>query len=478
MLVPVILSGGSGVRLWPLSRRGYPKQFLPLLNHHTLFGETLGRCTRLDGAAPPVVVANQDHRFFVAEQMQRRGVEGGEILLEPCSRNTAPAIAAAAFRLLKTRDRQDTLMLVLPADHAIADVTAFARAVAAGREAALAGLLVTFGIVPARPETGYGYIRADRAAPPAGGAAFRVAEFVEKPDAAAAEHYFASGDFTWNSGMFLFRPEVFVEEIRNFQPEIAKHAEDSVTAAGVDMDFVRLDVEAFGACPSNSVDYAVMEHTDRAAVVPLDCGWSDVGAWSALWELGRKDAAGNAMGGDVLALDSRDSYIRSSHRLVAAVGVENLVIVETPDAVLVADRTRVQDVKQVVEQLIRAERKEAGLHRQVHRPWGTYDCIDAGERFQVKRITVNPGSQISLQKHYYRAEHWVVVRGTAEVTCDDQVITLTENQSTFIPLGSVHRLRNPGRMPLEIVEVQSGAYLGEDDIVRFDDAYGREKSGG
>lgn len=477
MLVPVILSGGSGTRLWPLSRRGYPKQFLPLLNRHTLFGETLDRCAGLDGTMPPLVVANQDHRFFVAEQLHRRGVKGGEILLEPCGRNTAPAIAAAAFRLLDTRDRKDSLMLVLPADHAIADMTAFARAVAAASEAARDGHLVTFGIVPARPETGYGYIRADRGTALAGGAAFRVAEFVEKPDAETAERYVASGDFTWNSGMFLFRPGVFLDELRRFHPEIAKHAEASVTAAKVDMDFVRLHADTFAASPSDSVDYAVMEHTERAAVVPLDCGWSDVGAWSALWELAEKDADGNAVGGDVVVLDSRGSYIRSSHRLVATVGVENLVVVETPDAVLVADKSRVQDVKKVVDQLLSDERDEANLHRQVHRPWGTYDCIDAGERFQVKRITVKPGSQISLQKHCHRAEHWVVVRGTAEVTCGDKVITLTENESTFIPLGTVHRLRNPGRMPLEIVEVQSGSYLGEDDIVRFEDTYGRGESG-
>ena len=474
MLVPVILSGGSGTRLWPLSRRGYPKQFLPLLNQHTLFGETLSRCARLDDAAPPVVVANHEHRFFVAEQMERRGIHGGSILLEPCGRNTAPAIAAAACHLLAASDGSNCLMLVLPADHAIADVAAFGAAVRAAREAALDGLLVTFGIVPTRPEVGYGYIRADRSAVLAGGNAFRVDEFVEKPDEQTAARYVSSGDYTWNSGMFLFRPDVLLHELRRFQPEIVTNAEVAVREAREDMDFVRLDADAVSACPSNSIDYALMEHTDRAAVVPLQCGWSDVGAWDALSELADKDADGNTLNGDVIVRDTCNSYIRSSARLVATVGVDNLVIIETPDALLVADKSHAQDVKQIVDRLNAEERGEAALHREVHRPWGTYDCIDEGDRFQVKRITVNPGSQISLQKHFHRAEHWVVVRGTAEVTCDDEVITLTENQSTFIPLGSVHRLRNPGKVPLEIVEVQSGSYLGEDDIVRLEDTYGRD----
>ena len=365
-------------------------------------------------------------------------------------------------------------MLVLPADHAIADMAAFGAAVRAAREAALDGLLVTFGIVPARPEVGYGYIRADRSAVLAGCNAFRVDEFVEKPDEQTAARYVSSGDYTWNSGMFLFRPEVLLDELRRFQPEIVTNAEVAVREAREDMDFVRLDADAFSACPSNSIDYALMEHTDRAAVVPLQCGWSDVGAWDALSELADKDADGNTLNGDVIVRDTCNSYIRSSARLVATVGVDNLVIIETPDALLVADKSHAQDVKQIVDRLNAEERGEAALHREVHRPWGTYDCIDEGDRFQVKRITVNPGSQISLQKHFHRAEHWVVVRGTAEVTCDDEVITLTENQSTFIPLGSVHRLRNPGKVPLEIVEVQSGSYLGEDDIVRLEDTYGRD----
>jgi mannose-1-phosphate guanylyltransferase/mannose-6-phosphate isomerase len=474
MLVPVILSGGSGTRLWPLSRRGLPKQFLPVLNEHTLFGETLARCAGLDHAGPPLVIANSDHRFFVAEQMRRRGITDGEILLEPCGRNTAPAIAAAAKRLVETRDADDLLMLVLPADHAIPDAAAFQAAVRAGREAALAGHLVTFGIVPDRAETGYGYIRADRATPVAEGI-WQVAEFVEKPDAETAVQYLESGEFTWNSGMFLFRPDAFLDELERHQPEIAQCTASAVAGAVRDADFIRLDPDAFAACPSNSIDYAVMEQTRHAAVVPLDCGWSDVGAWSALWELANRDTDGNAALGDVVTVDTRNSYVRSTHRLVATVGVEDLVIVETPDAVLVANRARTQAVKTIVEQLIADHREEADLHREVHRPWGAYDCIDSGDRFQVKRITVNPGAQISLQKHYHRAEHWVVVRGTAEVTCDDRVITLTENESTFIPLGAVHRLRNPGKMPLEIVEVQSGSYLGEDDIERFEDAYGRSE---
>lgn len=472
MLVPVILSGGSGTRLWPLSRKGYPKQFLPLLNDHTLFGETLSRCQGISGAGAPLVIANQDHRFFVAEQMQRRGIGDGEILLEPCGRNTAPAIAAAASRLLNSNSDGDLLMLVLPADHSIADKTAFGAAVTAGSRAARDGHLVTFGIVPTHAETGYGYIRADRSKPLSEGI-WPVAEFVEKPDEATAESYLEAGSYTWNSGMFLFQPRVLLEELRKFQPDLVRCAEAAVTAASEDSDFIRLDNSEFAKAASISIDYALMEQTDRAAVVPLECGWSDVGAWSALWELAERNRDGNAIEGDVIAVDTGNSYVRSTHRLVATVGVDDLVVIETPDAVLVAAKNATQSVKNVVDHLVADKREEANLHRQVHRPWGTYDCVDAGERFQVKRITVDPGAQISLQKHFHRAEHWVVVTGTAEVTCDDKIITLTENESTFIPLGSVHRLRNPGKMPLEIIEIQSGSYLGEDDIERFEDIYGR-----
>ncbi len=472
MLVPVILSGGSGTRLWPLSRKGLPKQFLPLLDDHTLFGETLGRCQGIDDAAPPLVIANQDHRFFVAEQMRRRGVGDGEILLEPCGRNTAPAIAAAACRLLSRHPDKNLLMLVLPADHSIADTPAFHKAVAAGSQAARDGHLVTFGIVPTHAETGYGYIRADRSKALSEGI-WPVAEFVEKPDAATAASYLEAGGFTWNSGMFLFQPGAFLEELGKFHPDLVRFAEAAVTTAKEDSDFVRLDEDAFAAAASISIDYALMEQTERAAVVPLECGWNDVGAWAALWELAERNREGNAMEGDVIAVDTGNSYVRSTHRLVATVGVEDLVVVETPDAVLVAAKNATQSVKKVVDHLVAAKRAEANLHRQVHRPWGTYDCVDSGERFQVKRITVDPGAKISLQKHYHRAEHWVVVTGTAEVTCDDKTITLTENESTFIPLGSVHRLRNPGKVPLEIIEIQSGSYLGEDDIERFEDIYGR-----
>lgn len=474
MLIPVILSGGSGTRLWPLSRKGYPKQFLPLLHRHSLFGETLSRCTALEGVTPPLVIANQDHRFFVAEQMLRREIEGGEILLEPCGRNTAPAVAAAACRLLERYPNDDPLMLVLPADHSIADPAAFHDAVSTGIRAARKGYLVTFGIVPTRAETGYGYIRADRSAELLH-QTWPVAQFVEKPDAATADTYLNSGEYTWNSGMFLFSPRQFLDELNQHQPDIVRQADAAVAASTKDADFVRLDDEAFAASPSISIDYALMEHTDKAAVVPLQCGWSDVGAWSALWELAEKDAEGNAVSGDVITIDSRNSYLRSSQRLVAAVGVEDLVVVETPDAILIANRSSTQDVRSVVDNLVAEEREEANLHREVHRPWGTYDCVDNGDRFQVKRIKVNPGAQISLQKHYHRAEHWVVVRGTAEVTCDDKVMTLSENESTYIPLGSVHRLRNPGKVPLEIIEIQSGSYLGEDDIERFEDVYGRSE---
>jgi len=474
-IIPVILSGGSGTRLWPLSRRGYPKQFLPLVEHHTMFSATLRRGLGVPGTHSPVVVANENHRFFVAEELRLVDEPGSAILLEPCGRNTAPAVAAAA-QFIRSRHGEDALMLVLPADHVIRDPQAFNRAVQTGAGPALQGHLITFGIVPTCAETGYGYLRAAPDSPlDETGSVFRVAEFVEKPDAQTAQAYLESGDYTWNSGMFLFRPAAFLAELEGLQPDIAAHATAALEAARHDLDFIRLEHAAFSASPSESIDYAVMEQTERAGVVPLDCGWNDVGAWSALWELGDKDADGNVTDGDVLAMSSRNSYLHSSHRLVAAVGVEDLVIVETPDAVLVADKSKVQDVKKIVDRLIEEQRSEADLHREVHRPWGTYDCIDNGERFKVKRITVNPGASLSLQKHYHRAEHWVVVKGTAEVTCDDNVMTLTENESTFIPLGARHRLLNPGRLPLEMIEVQSGSYLGEDDIVRLKDDYGREK---
>jgi len=474
-IIPVILSGGSGTRLWPMSRKGYPKQFLPLVDHNTMFSSTLQRAMEIPGTQSPVVVANENHRFFVAEELRVLAEPGSAILLEPCARNTAPAVAAAA-RFVRDRHGDHALMLVLPADHVIQDVPAFSRAVEAGTGPAVSGLLVTFGIVPTRPETGYGYIRADRNRPIGDqGRSFHVAEFVEKPDAVTAQGYLDSGDYTWNSGMFLLRPGAFLSEMESHCPLIAEHATAALESARHDLDFIRLDPTAFAAAPSDSIDYAVMEHTDRAAVIALECGWNDVGAWSALWDLGTKDEAGNVVDGDVMTMDSSGSYVHSSHRLVATLGIQDLVIVETPDAVLVAHRSKVQGVKKIVDRLVADGRGEADLHREVHRPWGTYDCIDGGDRFKVKRITVNPGASLSLQKHYHRAEHWIVVKGTAEVTCDDRIITLTENQSTFIPLGSRHRLVNPGRVPLEMIEVQSGSYLGEDDIVRFEDNYGRDR---
>jgi mannose-1-phosphate guanylyltransferase/mannose-6-phosphate isomerase len=396
-------------------------------------------------------------------------VNPSAIVLEPVGRNTAPAVAVAA--LLAGAGGEDPILLVLPADHVITDSAALRAAVQAGVALAEEGRLLTFGIVPDKPETGYGYIRAGAPLEPV--KAYAVAEFKEKPDLQTAEGYLASGDYYWNSGMFLFRASSFLAELERFAPEMLAACRKAVAAAARDLDFTRLDGESFAACPGNSIDYAVMEKTAAAAVIPLDAGWSDVGSWSALWEVGARDADGNVVKGDVLTKDVRNCYLHASTRMVAAVGVENHVIVETGDAVLVASRDRVQDVKAIDEQLKLRQRDEALLHRRVNRPWGAYECIDAAERFQVKHITVNPGATLSLQMHHHRAEHWVVVRGTARVTCDDKVLTLSENQSTYIPLGVTHRLENPGKIPLELIEVQSGSYLGEDDIVRFEDNYGR-----
>ena len=481
MILPVILSGGAGTRLWPLSRELYPKQLLPLANELTMLQETSSRLSGLADVAAPVIVCNDAHRFMVAEQMRQLEQTPAAIMLEPCGRNTAPAVAMAALHA--RRDNDDPLLLVLPADHLIADVEKFQKVVTQAAVAAQDGALVTFGIVPTAPETGYGYIRAGQAwqTPETDDqgpltndhTAYAVAEFVEKPDLVTAENYLASTDYYWNSGMFLFRASRFLEELERFRPDILAACENTFGSLQVDLDFLRLDAEAFAACPSDSIDYAVMEKTDRAVVYPLAAGWNDIGAWSALWDVKPHDAAGNVLQGDVVVTDAKNCYLQASRRLVAAVGVEDLVVVETSDAVLVAARDKVQDVKLIVEQLKQQGRSEALLHRRVNRPWGAYEGVDVGERFQVKRITVNPGASLSLQKHHHRAEHWVVVRGTAQVTCGSKVMTLTENQSTYIPLGEVHRLENPGRIPLELIEVQSGSYLGEDDIVRLEDGYGR-----
>jgi mannose-1-phosphate guanylyltransferase/mannose-6-phosphate isomerase len=463
-LQPVLLSGGSGTRLWPLSREAYPKQFLPLGGEDTMVQATWRRVEPMT-SLPPLVVANEDHRFLVAEQLREIRAPQAQILLEPVARNTAPAIAAAALCALEGGD--DPLLLVLPSDHVITNPEGFRDAVEQAVPAAEAGALVTFGVVPSSPETGFGYIQADK-----GQGVQPVLRFVEKPDAATAEKYVAEGTYFWNSGMFLFKASRYIEELQKFNPDMVAAVRASLAGAKRDGDFIRLDKAAFEACPSDSIDYAVMEKTADAKVLPLDVGWNDVGSWSALWEVTEKDANGNACTGDVITVDTHNSYVYAES-LVAVVGLDDVVVVETDDSILVARKDRVQEVKKVVAQLKHDQRSQAVLHRKVYRPWGAYDSIDMGARFQVKRITVNPGATLSLQMHHHRAEHWIVVSGTAEVTRGDEVILLTENQSTYIPLGVTHRLKNPGRLPLELIEVQSGSYLGEDDIVRFEDQYGR-----
>lgn len=463
-LLPVILSGGSGTRLWPLSRESYPKQFLPLTGELTMLQATWHRVAPIAGR-PPLVVANEEHRFVAAEQLQQVGAEPQAILLEPVGRNTAPAIAVAALEALRMGD--DAILLVLPSDHVVGDEHAFRDTVARAMPAAAAGRLVTFGIVPTGPETGYGYIKTGDEAD------IRAVErFVEKPDLATAQSYLASGEYFWNSGMFLFKASRYLDELRAFNPRILEASSRAWEQARRDADFVRLDRDAFAAVPSDSIDYAVMEKTTHAALVPLDAGWSDVGSWTALRDVSPQDGAGNAHHGDVIAVDCRNTYAYGE-RLIALVGLDDVIVVETADAVLVGRGERMQEVKEVVARIKREKRSEATWHRKVYRPWGAYDSIDNGQRFQVKRITVKPGATLSLQMHHHRAEHWIVVSGTAEVTRGEEVILLTENQSTYIPLGVTHRLKNPGKLPLELIEVQSGSYLGEDDIVRFEDSYGR-----
>ncbi len=463
-IVPVILSGGSGTRLWPVSREAYPKQFLPLVGEDTMLQATWKRVAQIAGAAP-IVVANQEHRFMAAEQLRECNVTPQALILEPIGRNTAPAIAIAALQALANGD--DALLLVLPSDHVVRDEKAFHEAVKQAAAAAQTGKLVTFGIVPTAPETGYGYIKAA-----AGQGVRAVDRFVEKPNLETAEQYVRSGEYFWNSGMFLFKASRYLAELEALQPAILAASRAALDKASRDSDFIRLDADAFAASPNDSIDYAVMEKTADAAVVPLDAGWNDVGSWSALWEVSDKDASGNACHGDVIAVDCHNSYAYGS-RLIAMVGLDDVVVVETDDAVFVGHKDRVQDVKEIVARIKRDGRSEAAAHRKVYRPWGAYDSIDNGARFQVKRITVKPGATLSLQMHHHRAEHWIVVSGTAEVTRGEEVILLTENQSTYIPLGVTHRLKNPGKLPLELIEVQSGSYLGEDDIVRFEDQYGR-----
>jgi mannose-1-phosphate guanylyltransferase/mannose-6-phosphate isomerase len=472
MLIPVILSGGSGTRLWPLSRELYPKQLLPLVGDRTMLQDTAARLAGMGDVGAPVVVCNESHRFMVAEQLREGGASALAIVLEPVGRNTAPAVAVAALTALDEAGGTDAdpVLLVLPADHVIRDVGAFQAAVEAGRSAAIEGSLVTFGIVPERPETGYGYIRRASGAGPA----YPVAEFVEKPDGATAQRYVDSGEYYWNSGMFMFRARTYLAELREHAPAILSACEDAVAAARRDLDFTRLPAAEFGACPSDSIDYAVMEKTRAAVVVPLDAGWSDVGSWSALQDALPVDGSGNVVTGDVITEGTKGCYLHSTSRLIAAVGLEDHVVVETKDAVLVAPRDRVQDVKRLVAQLKKQGRYETSLHREVFRPWGSYDSIDAGERFQVKRLVVKPGASMSLQLHHHRAEHWIVVSGTARITRGEETFLLGENESTYIPVGTRHRIENPGKVTLHIIEVQSGSYLGEDDIVRFEDVYGRE----
>ena len=463
-ITPVILSGGSGTRLWPLSRELYPKQLLKLVGNHTMLQDTVLRLGGLKAGAP-VVVCNDSHRFLVAEQLRLLGIKPRAIVLEPVGRNTAPAIALAAFAA-----DPDALLLVLPADHVIRDVAAFQAAIALAVPAAQAGRLVTFGIVPGAPETGYGYIR--RGAPL--GSAYAIAQFVEKPDLARAQQFVDSGEYYWNSGMFLFKASRYLEELTAHAPDIAEAARAAGLAAEPDLDFVRINKAAFELCRSESIDYAVMEKTADAVVVPLDAGWSDVGSWDALHQASSADADGNVFMGDIVAEDSTGCYLHAESRLVTAVGLRDHVVVETKDAIMVAPRDRVQDVKKLVARLKAEGRYEHSLHREVARPWGSYDSIDSGDRFQVKRLTIKPGAVLSLQLHHHRAEHWVVVAGTAQITRGEDVFLLEENQSTYIPLGVKHRVENPGKIPLHIIEVQSGTYLGEDDIVRFEDRYGRQ----
>jgi mannose-1-phosphate guanylyltransferase len=470
MILPVIMAGGSGSRLWPLSRDLMPKQFLKLDGDFTMLQATVMRLQGLNAEAA-LVICNEDHRFVAAEQLRQIKQLNHNIILEPAGRNTAPAIALAALTAIKKA--QDPLLLVLAADHVIADVEVFQQAVVAATEFANADQLVTFGIVPTAAETGYGYIKRGSCKKLNDAEAYQVAQFVEKPKLETALDYLSSGDYYWNSGMFLFKASRYLAELKQHRPDIYAACELAMAEVDPDLDFIRVNQQAFLTCPSESIDYAVMEKTAAAVVVPLDANWSDVGSWSSLWDISEKNSQGNVHKGDVLSCDSTDNYVFAETGLVATVGLQNIVVVQTKDAVLVATKDRVQDVKSIVQQLKDLGRSEHKIHREVYRPWGKYDSIDQGQRYQVKHITVNPGQKLSVQMHHHRAEHWIVVSGTALVSIDGVDTMLSENQSVYIPLGAVHALENPGKIPLELIEVQSGTYLGEDDIVRFSDRYGR-----
>ena len=474
MILPVIMAGGKGSRLWPLSRELYPKQFLTLSGDLSMLQQTVARLSGIEHSAP-VLICNEEHRFIAAEQMRLGGYDHGGIILEPVGRNTAPAIALSAMQALNNADDgEEPILLVLAADHIIENEQAFKDSVEKALPFAQRGQLVTFGIVPTAPKTGYGYIKSGNQ----DGDAFSVSEFVEKPDSKTANDYLASGNYYWNSGMFLFKASCYLEELQKFSPEILDVCQRAISAPEQDREFIRVDKAVFATCPDDSIDYAVMEplcaqESNSVMVVPMNAGWSDVGSFSALWEVSVKDENQNAIKGDVITVNSNNNYIYAQNKLVSTVGVDNLVIIETKDAILVAHKNKVQDVKSVVNQLKSAGRSECKVHREVYRPWGMYDSIDHGKRDHVKRITVKPGEKLSIQKHYHRSEHWIVVSGTASVLNGDVTILVTENESTYIPLGTIHALENPGKIPLEMIEIQTGSYLGEDDIVRFEDRYGR-----
>jgi len=477
MITPIILSGGSGTRLWPLSRKLHPKQLLPLLHETSLLQDTINRLEGLKSIQKTVVICNEEYRFMVAEQVHSTNIGASAIILEPVGRNTAPAIALAAFNALKENEgsaNEDTILLVLPADHDIKNIAQFHQAIETGLQQAAEGHFVTFGIIPNSPETGYGYIKA--ATTVGVNEVANIEKFVEKPDLDTATKYLNEGGYYWNSGMFMFKASDYLNALQEFSPEIYEASQNAINTSQHDMDFIRVGIEAFTKCPSDSIDYAVMEKVKNAVVIPIDIGWSDVGSWSALHDIGKLDEDNNILIGDIKNVSTKNCYVRAEHKLVTTLGVEDLIIVDTDDALLVASKNHVQDIKQIVETLSKEEREEVLIHKRVCRPWGCYQGIDHSDRFQAKRITVNPGAVLSLQLHHHRAEHWVIVSGTAKVTKGDDVFILTENESTYIPLGTKHRLENIGKIPLELIEVQTGSYLGEDDIVRFDDIYGRDAS--